>query len=108
MKKYKLKPDARKFFDDKYSTEIETIEWWNRKQFPIQLLDEIPAVFVTYGRQVSECSRNISEYSKDGAIFEFTVHAPGLTAHDYEGMKTNELMDEIQKVLNKYFKERYE
>jgi len=108
MKKYKLKPDARKFFDEKYNTVIETIEWWNRKQFPIQLLDEVPAVFVRLGRQTSECSRNITQYSKDGAVFEFTVHAPDLTIQDYEKMKTHELMDEIQKVLDKYFKDRYE
>jgi hypothetical protein len=65
-------------------------------------------IFVEIGRWTSECSRNVSQFSKEGAIFEFTVHAPDLKVKDYEEMKTAELLDEIQKVLNKYFKERYE
>jgi hypothetical protein len=108
MKKYKLKKEARDFFADKYHTVNETLEWWNKNLISIELLNEIPMIFVEIGRWTSECSRNVSQFSKEGAIFEFTVHAPDLKVKDYEEMKTAELLDEIQKVLNKYFKERYE
>jgi hypothetical protein len=108
MKKYKLKKEARNFFVDKFHTVNETLEWWNKNLINIELLDEVPMVYVERGRWTGESSRSLSQFSKDGAIFEFTVHAPDLKMKDYEEMKTAELMDEIQRVLNKYFLEHYE
>jgi hypothetical protein len=107
MKKYKLKEDARKFFDYYLCKDVDVLEYWTKKCIPIQLLDEVGMVHVKYGRQTSKNSVALCEFSKDGAIFEFTICAPDLQVKEYEKMNIPALMDIIQKDIDKYFKNNY-
>ena len=107
MKKYKLKAEVRKLFDAKFHTSIEPITWWNDRFISIEILDEVSAVFVKQGRQTSENTRHLSQYDRDGAVFDFTVCAPELTNTEYNNVDIPKLMDIIQKELDKYFKQKY-
>ena len=108
MGKYKLKKEARQFFDEKYHTKIYPLSIWEKELISINLLDEVENVYVDYGVKTSPNSSNLSGWSSnDGnpkAHFEFTVNVLDIENRSYESVKVAEVIDEIQKVLNKYFK----
>jgi len=110
--KYKLKVDARKFFDDKMSKEVMTLKRWNDEGIPIQILDEVPCVHVTYGHEkVSQSglrTADLAGWRSDGnqAHFHFTVWVDEITSHEYDVIKIEKVLDKIQDVLNSHFKNR--
>lgn len=104
--KYKLKPDARKYFDDHLQREVQAKEWWEKKVIPIQLLEEVPNIYIEYGRKISECSTTLKGWQSDGerAKFEFTLVVNDISYPDYNKVSIPYLMDKIQSVVNDYFK----
>lgn len=65
-------------------------------------------VYVDYGVKTSPNGYNLSGWSSNNgnpkAHFEFTVNVLDIEIRSYESVKVAEVIDEIQKVLNKYFK----
>ena len=104
--KYKLNPDARKFFDEHLQREVQTKDWWEKQVIPIQLLEEVPNVYIEYGRKISEYSTSLKEWQTDGkrAKFEFTISVNDISYADYNKVSIPFLMDKIQSVVNDYFK----
>lgn len=109
--KYKLKVNARQFFNKERSKDINTAEWWKKHySIPIELLDEVDMVYVDYGhlRILSSGTevQDLHGWSSEGgkAHFEFTLKVLDLEYDKYKGVQIPKLMDEIQKVCNKYFK----
>lgn len=106
-KKYKLKQEVRKFFTETPQKEIMTLEDWN-KNYTVcsEILEEVPRVYVHSGISRDEGkSYSIRGWgsSPKEAHFHFTVRVQDIECKEYEEVKIPELMDEVQKVLNKYF-----
>lgn len=110
MKKYKLKADARKFFKKDFSTQVKDLIWWNKNLISEELLDECSMVTVEYGHKRNESYTTLSGWDGNTkeAKFEFTVKVLDMENKDYTGVKVCCVMDEIQKVLDKYFKYHYQ
>ena len=106
MKKYRLKKEARQFFDGELGKEIQPIKYWNSKTIPIELLDEVERVWVVLGHENGNSTSLDGWTSQRGgeAHFHFTIKAMDIENSDYNAVKIPELMDEIQKACNKFFK----
>jgi hypothetical protein len=104
---YKLNSDARRFFDEKYHTEVKELKWWNDQGIPINILDEMPVVYLTFGVKTSEYSVSLSEWGNGVGKFHFTVNVDKIDLKTQETVSRSMLMDEIQKVLDRHFKNRY-
>ena len=105
MEKYKLKVDARRFFNDKYYKLNEPLEYWDKLKIPIQLLDEVDLVYVDYGIKTNESSQTLCGYKLEYSHFNFKLVLDNITYKKYNSVEIHKLMDEIQKVTNKYFKD---
>lgn len=118
-KLYKLKKDARHFFqgstlvDVSLAREIKPLEWWEDNNIHSLLLDEIPLVYVSYGHErVSDSgivSRDLKGWSgpEKSSKFNFTILVSDPEGAVYKDVKIEEVMDQIQWVLDKFFKSRY-
>ncbi len=107
--KYKLKVDARKFFSKEYARHIEPMTFWKSVEVPIQLLDEVDLVYVDYGHEsVLESGTKYSSLSgwsgQEGAQYKFTIKVQDMKNAEYEKVNIHELMDEFQKVANRFFR----
>lgn len=107
--KFKLKKQARQFFDEKYHKAIKELKYWQEEKIRSELLDEVDAVYVDYGHEHTlssgtRCS-DLSGWDSEKAQFKFTVNILDIKNTDYEKIKVAEMMDEIQKTLNKYVKQ---
>ena len=106
MKRYRLKKEARQFFKDKYHTGVNSFEYWKQNNIPIEVLEEVEKVYLKYGVKTSEAAASLCglDHGEKLAHFEFTVIVEDITHKEYESVDTSEMMDNIQKVLNRYFK----
>lgn len=106
IEKYKLKADARKFFDEKHHANINELKTWNAMGIPIQVLDEVESVYIDYGQENTYKSSSLRGWSAEGKIakFRFTIIVNDIDMVDYEKTNMPELMDELQKIANKFFK----
>ncbi len=108
MNKYRLKKDARQFFDEKFHDKISSLEFWEKEIISINLLDEVENVYVEYGIKSSENGTSLKGwgdgYGNPKAQFHFTVNVKDISCKKYDTVKIPELMDEMQKVLNRFFK----
>lgn len=106
-RKYKLKKEARQFFDKKYHTVIHTGKYWEELNIHENLLDEVEKVYVDYGIRASPIASVISGWSSNEgeptAEFHFTLKVNDISSKKYEQVSIPELMDEMQKVVNKFF-----
>lgn len=103
--KYKLKKDARQFFDEKYHEKIQPLEYWNEITVHKNLLDEVERCYIDYGHEFGTRT-DLSGWTSIGnkAEFRFTLNVTDINNTDYDKVNVAELMDEMQKVCNKYFK----
>ena len=108
MQQYKLKIDARKFFSDDYAKTIESSDYWKKKLIPIELLDEVPRVYIDYGHESTLSSGNKATHScgwraaGKKAEFHFTVKVSDMEYVDYDNINIGELMDKIQETMNEF------
>lgn len=108
--KYKLKIDARRFFDEKHHTDVCELKYWKDHEIPIQVLDEVDRVYIDLGHEYSLStgtkSRSISGWKNDGkeAHLNFSLKVLDIEHKEYKSINVPEVMDEIQKVVNKYFR----
>lgn len=103
--KYKLKPEARQFFGDKYHTQIGDLKLWKSTGIPIELLDEVELVYVQLGHE-RDNSSSLCGWSLKGpeAHFHFTIKVRDIDNTQYQEIDRAKLIDEIQKVTNRFFK----
>lgn len=104
--KYKLKKEVRHLFSSQLREEIKTLDRWHRENIGIEILDELPCVYVEYGIGKGENPKitSLRGWGNDKGNFHFTIVVTDLDNQEYEKVKVPEMMDEIQKVLNKYFR----
>lgn len=108
MEKFKLKKDARHFFKKDLSEKIEKLDWWKKIGIPIELLDEVDVVYIEFGNEERPGFVSCRGWSgkNNEANFKFTIKVVDIEHKDYEKIDTVELMDEIQRVINEFIKER--
>ena len=113
--KYRLKKEARQFFDKKYHDKINNLKQWNSYGIPIQVLNEVERVYIDYGHDRLSEKGDVKSSSLSGweskqkdsdgqAHYCFTVKVQDISRVTNEKVEACKLLDEIQKVLNKYFK----
>lgn len=113
MKKYKLKEQARQFFDEQLHKEIESIEYWKKKEIPHQLLDEVPIVYIEYGHQENNKDGNgaivkhLNSWNGDKRVgeFRFTLKVSDIGYVQADRVNISELMDAMQGVTDRFFKD---
>ena len=111
MAKYRLKKDARKFFDVKLSKQIYSLESWQKHHgIPIELLDEVEFCYIVEGHKESDSLTSLANWSsltetQGEANIKFTIKIDDISNEDYRRITENihVTMDIIQKQLNKYF-----
>ena len=108
MAKYKLKKEARQFFDEKFHEKIYPLDVWKKEVISIKLLDEVDNVYIDFGIKSSESGTSLQGWCSDNgnpkAHFHFTVNVTDISNSNYESVNIPHVMDEMQKMLNKYFK----
>jgi hypothetical protein len=110
MEKFKLKVEARQFFSESYAKEIQEMKFWERLGIPKQLLDEVDNVYIEYGhkKQLSKDAKAINlcgwSGTKNEAEFLFTIKIKDISNFAYSKVDVPKLMDEMQKVVSKFFK----
>jgi hypothetical protein len=103
---YKLKKEARNFFDENLAKEVKPLKFWKNENIHINLLEEVDNVYVEYGIKRSETVTDLRGWeSGDGnpkAHLNFTVYIRNLAEGSYNSIDITEMMDEIQKTLNRF------
>ncbi len=113
--KFKLKVDARKFFDEKYHEKIMAQQDWEHNCIPLQLLDEVERVYIDYGHDrlnsdkkcasSNLCGWESKQKDSEGqSHYQFTLKIQDISNKEYQKVNVPILMDELQKVANTYFK----
>jgi len=114
--KYRLKKEARQFFDKKLSKEIKTLESWRKEAVTSPLLEEVELVYINYGtypKRISETSGFSASLcghkgTEKESHFEFHVIVNDVDWKDYDKINNDSFiakwMDEIQKVTNQLIK----
>jgi len=117
-KLYKLKKDARHFFQgstiyDDVSKDIQQQKWWDDRGIHPLLLEEVPLVYVSYGHesvsQSGTISRDLKGWSSPdkSSHYNFSIKVSDPDGKIYRDVKIEEVMDHIQLVLDNYFKSKY-
>jgi len=110
----KLKKKARQFFEIQYHKEIKPLKFWQSLNIHLNLLDEVELCYIDYGHteKLSESATCTSlcgwTYEGNKATFRFTLNVSDIEHSQYDKVKIAEVMDEMQKVANKYFKDYLE
>ena len=109
MQKYKLKVEARQFFNDSYAKEIKDKDSWKNLGIPIELLNEVNNVYIQYGHEENLSKSTVTSLrSWDGhkqkAEFRFTIKVQDIDNENYNNCNIPKLMDEMQEVVNNFFK----
>lgn len=111
-KKYKLKKEARQFFDSKLHKEVNSHDFWIKNAVTTPLLEEVGIVHIEYGsfpKELGKGSKSTSLCGHDGnkklSHFEFTVYVNGMDWQQYEQVNDSTFlakwMDELQKTTDK-------
>jgi hypothetical protein len=103
MKNYKLRKEARQFFN--FDTMIEPMTFWETKGVHINLLEEVSLISIEYGKYDSTTLKSMKQHSSinNRAKFHFTINMTGLSSSDYDKLPIDLLMDEFQKVSDSFF-----
>lgn len=105
MKKYRLKPDARKFFDKKYHESIYELKVWEKEIISLNVLDEVERVYIKLGHErdyPTYKSSSLSGWGDDKSHFHFTIHINDVEYLDHDQINVSGMMDAIQKVVTKF------
>lgn len=108
MKKYRLKQQARQFFKENLARQVESLSFWQNHNIHENLLEEVEAVYVKYGKKSGENSADLSGWSRnDGdpeVHFGFTIYANPMSQTNYQNFPVSDLMSKIQEVANEFFR----
>lgn len=115
MKKlFRLKKDARQFFDKKFLTSIMPLKSWQANNVHENALEEVDKIYISYGHtDVENFCTQLKGWSgfapKNSAKFFFTINVLDVESKEYEFIKDShisELMDRLQNVINDYIAEK--
>lgn len=113
--KYKLREDAKCFFDGSLHDKILPLETWKETYtVPINLLVKVRAIYLTYGIKGDSISTYMRGWSQDAqknntlGYFHFSINFRDMPFEEYERMdnKIPLLMDRIQKLIDDNFKDK--
>jgi hypothetical protein len=107
MTKYRLKKEARQFFDDKFHRYAEPMKFWTNHKIHRNLLEEVELVHIEYGH-LEKADKNsqiidLCSWENNEAVFRFILRVNEINNYKFDAVKIAELMDEMQKVVNGYF-----
>lgn len=110
---FKLKREARPFFDKKFMNTIMTLESWSKNGIHENALQEVEKIYLSYGHQEIDCVTHLRGWSgfapKDQAKFFFTINVADINNSEYESVKDeniSELMDRMQLVIKDFIAEK--
>lgn len=108
MELYRLKKEARQFFNEYTAKQTKPMEYWNDEKIHSNLLEKVDKVFIELGVRDSGTSATISGWdSNDGSPigkFHFTVYVTNMGHDVYQNISIPDMMDEMQMVLNRFIK----
>lgn len=99
---YKLKPEARVFFNEHYAGYAKPLSYWQERTIHENLLEKAGRVCVEYGH-INGNSTDLSKWNIGSAEFRFTLKVFEMDHKTYDKINIPEIMDEIQKVLSRRF-----
>lgn len=108
MAKYRLKPEAVKFFKEKHATTIYDPLTWEEMGVDMNALEKVEEAYISHGIKSGPNSSSLGGWNeKDGTRFEFTIHFPSVKwmEHDKftDGKMTRDLMNKIQSKINDFY-----
>ncbi len=106
--KYRLKKEARQFFKKELHTETDTLDWWEKNNIHINLLEQCEKAFIEYGHKKEEKDITFLSAHDTGTRighFKFTVNVLDLTLEEYANINIAELMERLQETSNNFFKQ---
>ncbi len=112
MKKYRLKPEAVQFFNEKHATTIRDWDYWNKIGVDDNALEEIESPYLEYGHESLRNTDEISSSStcgwdQKGTRFYFTIKFPSVKYYEHDkfsnGKTVRELMNKVQNQINYFF-----
>ena len=105
--KYRLKKEARNFFNKDLSKEIQNMDYWKSKTIHSNLLEEVEIVYVESGIEMNGRTDMSGWKSNNGnpeSRFNFTIHIRDSNHREYQNLNTSDLLDAIQCSINSYMK----
>lgn len=104
MIKYRLKPEARPFFDPILMTKILSIQEWEEKNVSLYALEKLGKAFIEPGIPTSPASRRIRAHHFDTGISEyhFTVNVFS-DGKDHSSENYKRILDAVQNAVNELF-----
>ncbi len=110
MKKYRLKPEAVQFFQEKYATAIYTYDTWEKLGIDIIALEEVQDCYLVFGHESKKenyTSSSLGGWDEKGSRFNFTIHFPGVKFMEHDkfskGKPVRELMNKIQRNIDNFY-----
>lgn len=110
MTKYRLKPEAVKFFKDKYATKILSYNEWESIGVDVIALEEVQDCYLVFGHESKRetySSSSLSGWDEKGSKFHFTIHFPSTKHKEHDefskGKPVRELMNRIQRNIDNFY-----
>jgi len=111
MEIFKIKSEAKQFFDKSIRNEIKPLKFWAKNSVYQNALEKVEKVYLTYGIAQNSSLNNICGWSglNNDAKFHFTINVNDITNETYHIIKDDELMSDlmgkIQTVINSHINE---
>lgn len=109
MERFRLKKEARQFFDKEQHVRIETLEVWNSLTISEVLLEPVGRVLIEYGIVKDDSDKtkltNLCSWkgTEQEAEFKFTLRVSDITNKEYTIVDKVVLMDALEETANKFF-----
>lgn len=109
MSKFRLKPEAVQFFQEKHSTAIYSFDTWEKIGVDVNALEEIEDAYLTFGhKDKNNMGSSLCGWDGDnGSHFHFTIHFPSTKFQEHDrfanGRVVRDFMNEIQRKVNNFY-----
>jgi hypothetical protein len=109
-KMYRLKPEARPFFKEKFATAVMPLESWTLTyQADMNAIEEVKAPHITYGHRTKSGGTLAGWSAEDGSHFHFTINFPSTKYQEHDKFSNGKvlaaLMDKIQSAIDWHFQD---
>lgn len=116
MKKYRLKTEAVKFFQEKYATKVLDFADWQKIGVDENALEEVGQAHIVYGHESQRGSgdqayktSSLSGWGDDSSRFHFTIHFPSVKFMEHDkfanGKVVRELMNKFQRSIDSFYQD---
>lgn len=102
---YRLKKEARQFFDN-FKTDVSPMPIWEVRRVHENLLEQVDRVYVTYGKKTSEISKSLKSYNHKPkeAVIHFDLHIEDCESEYYENFDEAALIDAVTETIKNFVK----